>query len=446
MKTLNSLRIDASRIWNAALRAVDPEPIIEGIVKRDGNILRVYRDRFHLDEIRKIWILGAGKAAAPMARAMEKALGRYAAHGIIVTKYGHGLPLKRLQVIEAGHPLPDSNSEIAGERFLSLAKTSVEADDLTFCLLSGGASALLASPASGITLADKIECTRLLMNAGADIYELNAVRKHLSEIKGGGLARWLAPARVVSLILSDVVGDDAGTIASGPLVPDATTFRDCINIIKKRNLWNRIPAGVKKRLQKGSAGLVAETPKNGDPIFQKSRIYVVAGSAQACTAAAQTAQRLGYHALVLTSRLEGDNAEAARFHMSVASEIAFNRRPVRRPACIISGGETTVRVTGTGTGGRNQDFTLRCIRQLAQLPAPCLAASIGTDGTDGSTEAAGAVADNTTLARSEEYGIRFLDESLNNNDSHGFFERLGGLIITGPTRTNVMDLHIVLMG
>jgi glycerate 2-kinase len=446
VKSLHSLRVDASRIWNAAISAVDSESAVRKIAGRNANILRIHRRRFNLDKIRKIWILGAGKAAVPMGRAFENMLGHYAAGGILVTKYGHGLPLRKLEVIEAGHPLPDANSAAAGERVLSLAKSRVDPDDLVFCLLSGGASSLLVSPAPGITLADKLECTRLLMNRGADIHELNAVRKHLSDIKGGGLARWLAPARVVSLILSDVVGDDAATISSGPLVPDPTTFSDCMDILKKRNLWNRIPPAVRRRFNLGAARRIAETPKDGDLIFRKTHTYLVGSNAQACTAAAQSAKRLGYHVLVLTSRLEGDNGEAARFHMSVAFEIALGCRPVRRPACIISGGETTVRVTGTGLGGRNQEFALHCARQLARIPGPCLVASLGTDGTDGPTEAAGAIADNTTLARSMKYGTRFLEESLKNNDSYAFFERLGDLILTGPTRTNVMDLHIIILG
>jgi glycerate 2-kinase len=446
VKSHHVLRADAARVWAAALRAADPESALRRIVTRDGNILQIDRVRLDLDKFRKVWVLGAGKAAAPMGRAIEKILGRYLAGGILVTKYGHSLPLKRLEVMEAGHPLPDANSMAAGTRVVSLAESGIQSEDLVLCLFSGGASALLVCPAPGITLKDKLACTRLLLNGGADIQELNAVRKHLSKLKGGGLARLLAPSEVLSLILSDVVGDDAGTIASGPTAPDPTTFGDCVELLHNLRLMSRIPSAARKRLELGAAGRIEETPKRGDPVFDAERTFIVGSNTQACTAAARAAGRLGYRVMVLTSRLEGDNGEAARFHMSVASEIVFQQRPLRRPACIISGGETTVKVAGKGWGGRNQEFALHCVRHLARLPAPCLVASLGTDGTDGPTDAAGAIADNTTLSRSTKYGAHFLSESLDNNDSYTFFKHLGDLIVTGPTRTNVMDLHIVMVG
>jgi glycerate 2-kinase len=438
--------MDAARIWSAALRAVDPGPAICKIMKRKGSTLQIKSRRFDLSKIGKVWVIGAGKAAAPMGQTVEKILSRFLAGGILVTKYGHGLPLKRLDVIEAGHPLPDSNGLAAAAQIIALIKDRIKPEDLVIGLFSGGASSLLVSPAEDMTLEDKLACTRLLLNSGADIFELNAIRKHLSGIKGGGLARLLSHVRTVALILSDVVGDDPGTIASGPLAPDSTTFGDCLEIFRKLQITEQVPAAVKRRLELGMAGRVAETPKQGDPIFCGIESYIVGSNAQACTAAAQMAKRLGYRVVILTSRLEGDNTEAARFHMSVANEIVFQRRPLRRPACLISGGETTVKVVGAGKGGRNQEFALHCVRSLAQLPAPCVVASLGTDGTDGPTEAAGAIADNTTLTRSMKYSAQFLSESLKNNDAHSFFNRLGDLIITGPTRTNVMDLHIVLVG
>ncbi len=446
MKSHRVLRAEAARVWTEALRAVDPESAIRKMVKRRGRILRIHRCRFDLDRIRKLWVLGAGKAAAAMGRAIEDIIGRDVAGGILVTKYGHGLPLKGLDVVEAGHPLPDENSIASAAKILSLAKSRIEPGDLVLCLLSGGASALLVSPAYGITLQDKLACTRLLLNGGADIHELNAVRKHLSAIKGGGLSRLLAPTPVVSLVLSDVVGDDLGTIASGPTVADPTSFSDCIDIFDRLQLWSQVPTAVKRRFEEGAAGGLEETPKEGDPIFRESKAFLVGSNAQACSAAVRTARRLGYHAMVLTSRLEGDNAEAAQFHMSVAREVVYQRRPLSRPACIISGGETMVKVTGEGKGGRNQEFVLHCVRHLGHLPAPCIVASLGTDGTDGPTEVAGAMADNTTLSRSMKYGAHFLSESLTNNDSYTFFKRMGDHILTGPTRTNVMDLHIVMVG
>jgi glycerate 2-kinase len=446
VKSQRILRTDAARIWTAALRAVDPISAIRKVVQRMGRQLQIGRRRFDIDRAPNLWVLGAGKAAASMGKAVEGILGRYLTGGILATKYGHSLPLKKLEIVEAAHPLPDANSLAAANRMIDLIKSRIEPDDLVLCPLSGGASPLLVSPAPGITLEDKLICTQLLQNSGANIHELNTVRKHLSNIKGGGLARLLAPARVITLILSDVVGDDVSTIASGPMSPDSTTYGDCLDIFRKYLLWDRMPPSVKQRLELGAAGQIPETPKEGDPIFRNTETVMVGNNALACTAAAQAAKRLGYHVLVLTSRLEGDNGEAAGFHMSLASEIVFQHRPLRRPACIISGGETTVKVTGQGKGGRNQEFALHCARQLARFPAPCLVASLGTDGTDGPTEAAGAIADNTTLIRSMKYGAQFLNESLTNNDSYTFFKRLGDLIVTGPTRTNVMDLHVILVG
>lgn len=445
MKTAAALRRDAARIWRAALLAVDPEAAVRSVVRRRGGKLQIGRRSFDLAKAGNVWVLGAGKGAAPMARAMERILGRRMAGGLVVTPYGHALPLRRIEILEAGHPLPDAASRRAGARMAAFARERVGPDDLVFCLLSGGASALLASPAGGITLRDKLECTRLLMNAGADIHELNALRKHLSGIKGGLLARMLHPARVVTLALSDVVGDDPGTIASGPLSPDPTTFGDCVEILEKYRLPDRVPASVPRRLTLGAEGAIAETPKPGDPVFARCHWVLVGRSGAACAAAARRARRLGYRTAVITSRLEGDTGEAARFHMSIAEEIARERRPVGRPGCVISGGETTVRVAGKGKGGRNQEFVLCSVAALARMPAPALVASLGTDGTDGPTDAAGAVADNDTRSRSRRLGGD-LAAALRDNDSHTYFRRLGDLILTGPTRTNVGDLHIVLVG
>jgi glycerate 2-kinase len=446
MKSHRLLRADAARIWTAALNAVDPETAVRKVVKRNGSTLRVAGRRFDLGRFPGVWVLGAGKAAASMGRAVEKILGRHLSGGLLVTKYGHGIPLKSLQLMESGHPLPDANSVASAARMISFVEGRIRPGDLVLCLLSGGASSLLVSPAAGVSFEDKVQCTRLLLNGGADIRELNAVRKHLSGLKGGGLAHVLGQAKVLSLTMSDVVGDDIGTIASGPLAPDPTTFGDCIEILQNLNLFDRVPSSVRDRLELGSSGRIPETPKENDTVFDGIETWIVGNNAQACTAAAVAARKLGYKALVLTSRLDGDTEAAARFHVDIAGEIVFERRPLRRPACLISGGETTVRVAGTGKGGRNQEFALHCVRQLAGFPAPCLVASLGTDGTDGPTEAAGAIADNTTLSRSIKYGARFLNETIENNDSYHFFKRLGDHIVTGPTRTNVMDLHIVLVG
>jgi hydroxypyruvate reductase len=428
------------------LRAVDPEIAVRGFAKRAGPRLTLGSRTFNLDSVERVWVLGAGKAAASMGRAMERVLGRHLAGGILVTKYGHGAPLKKLEVIEAGHPLPDGRGLLAGERIAHLSQNEIGPRDLVVCLLSGGGSALLVSPAAGISLADKLACTDALLKAGANIHELNAVRKHLSNLKGGGLARLLRRTPVVSLILSDVVGDALDTIASGPLEPDRTTFRECLEILERLGVAEKVPDSVVRRFEAGQAGDIPETPKPGDPLFRLKESIIVGSNTQACTAAAAAARRLGYHSMILTTRLEGDTGEAASFHLSIAREVVTHGRPVRRPACILSGGETTVKVAGTGKGGRNQEFSLRCAAGLAHFAAPCLVVSLGTDGTDGPTDAAGAMADNSTLSRSLKFGARFLETSLRNNDSYEFFKKLGDLIVTGPTRTNVMDLHIILIG
>ncbi len=446
MKSQRHLRVDIARIWTAALRAVDPSDAICRFVKRDGNELTVGRRRLDLDKFDRVWVLGAGKAAAPMGQALEKILGDRLSGGVLATRYGHGLPLRKIELIEAGHPLPDANSVIAASRITRMAETQITPDDLVFCLLSGGGSALLVAPAPGIPWEDKVACTGLLLNSGATIREINAVRKHLSGLKGGGLARLLAAIPVVSLILSDVVGDHLDTIASGPLVPDTTTFGECEEILRRLGIEEQLPPAVRKRLQAGASGKIPENPKPGDLIFRRKVNLIVGSNAQAAGAAARAARRLGYRSLVLTSRLEGDTSEAASFHLAVLEEILAEARPLRRPACLISGGESTVRVAGKGRGGRNQEFALRLVRGLAGLPAPCVAASLATDGTDGPTDAAGALVDNTTLARSLKFGANFLQECSADNNSYEFFKRLGDLIVTGPTRTNVMDLHFFLLG
>ncbi len=446
IKSQRVLRSDATEIWTAALRAVDPEAAVQRHVRRKGNELFVNGRSYDLRKVNRIWVVGAGKAAAPMGRALETVLGRRLAGGILVTKYGHSLPLKVLGMLEAGHPLPDSNGIEAGLRIRQLVETRVGPGDLVFCLLSGGGSALLLSPAAGISLEDKLVCTRLLLESGASIHEMNAVRKHLSNLKGGGLARLLAGMPAVSLILSDVVGDDLDTIASGPLVPDRTTFQDCLEILQRLRIAAKVPGPVRRRLQAGAAGKILETPKPGDSVFRNKQNVIVANNALACASAARRAKRLGYNSMILTARLTGDTAESALFHMSIVREIVAEKRPLRRPACVLSGGETTVKVTGRGKGGRNQEFALHCARPLAYLAAPCLVASLGTDGTDGPTDAAGACADNSTVSRSLKFGSRFLKEAVENNDSYNFFKRLDDLIVTGPTRTNVMDLHIILIG
>jgi len=384
---------------------------------------------------RNIYVVGAGKAGASMAKAAERVLGRRITAGLVNVKDGHTAKLRRVELNECGHPVPDSRGVEGAERIAAMA-SAAQADDLVVCLISGGASALLPAPASPITLAEKQSVTRLLLACGANIHEINAVRKHISRIKGGQLARLAAPARVESLLLSDVIGDDLDVIGSGPTAPDASTFADAATILAKYGITERAPASVRERLARAAP----ETPKPGDPLFRRVRNTVIGSNRLALDAAARRARELGYRTLVLASEIEGETRDIARMHAAIARQVVRAGQPVRPPACIITGGETTVTLKGDGLGGRNQEFVLAAAIDIAGLPGTVVF-SAGTDGSDGPTDAAGAIADGETLRRNPE-ARRFLDS----NDSYHYFERLGNLVKTGPTNTNVMDVRLILVG
>jgi glycerate 2-kinase len=311
------------------------------------------------------------------------------------------------------------------------------------CLISGGGSALLPSPVDGITLADKQETTRVLLACGATIQEINAIRKHLSKTKGGRLAKLAFPATVIGLVLSDVVGDALESIASGPITPDSTTFADCLKVVRRYRLEQRIPPAVIQLLECGSMGLLEETPKPGDAVFKRVQNVIVGSNRLALAAAQRKSQALGYNSLVLSSWITGETRVVAAVHASIAKEIAITGNPIPRPACVISGGETTVTVRGSGSGGRNQEFALAAANEITGWERIVILSG-GTDGRDGATEAAGAVADGNSIARARDSGLD-ANALLDNNDSHRFFHCLGDLVITGPTFTNVMDLCIVLV-
>jgi hydroxypyruvate reductase len=331
--------------------------------------------------------------------------------------------------------VPDSRGVDGAERIAAIA-SSARADDLVGCLISGGASALLPAPASPITLEEKQSVTRLLLACGANIHEINAVRKHISRIKGGQLARLAAPARVESLLLSDVIGDDLDVIGSGPTAPDASTFADAAAILEKYGISGRVPASVRERISRGEG----ETPKPRDPLFRRVRNTVIGSNRLALEAAALRARELGYRTLVLASEIEGETREIARMHAAIARQVVRTGQPAPPPACIITGGETTVTLKGDGLGGRNQEFVLAAAIDIAGLPGTVIF-SAGTDGSDGPTDAAGAIADGDTLRRNPA-AQRFLEA----NDSYHYFESLGDLVKTGPTNTNVMDVRLILVG
>ncbi|MGA2267086.1 MAG: glycerate kinase [Bryobacteraceae bacterium] len=422
------LRQHARAIFQAALAAAGPAAAVERHLQR--------RDT---SRFRNIYVIGAGKAASSMAQAAERALGRRITAGLVNVKYGHVAKLHRIELNECGHPVPDDRGVAGAERIARIAAGAGK-DDLVVCLISGGASALLPLPAEGITLEEKQATTRLLLASGADIHEFNAVRKHISRIKGGQLARLAAPARVESLLLSDVIGDSPGVIGSGPAAPDASTFADVAGILDRYGIRGRVPASVRERIERGARGAVPETPKPDDPVFARVRNTVVGSNRLALAAAARRARSLGYRTLVLSSEIQGEAREIARMHAAIAREVARTGRPVRPPACIITGGETTVTLHGDGLGGRNQEFALAAAIDIAGLDNVVIL-SAGTDGTDGPTNAAGAVADGRTLRRNPE-----ARSYLERNDSYHYFEPLGDLVITGPTNTNVMDVCIVLVG
>jgi len=437
------LRRTAQVIFLTGVRAANAYHAVNAHLRLDGPTLAAGRQRYRIETIDKIFVLGAGKASAVMAAAVERALGRRVTGGLINVKYGHTAPLKRIELNECGHPVPDAAGVAGARRIMEIARGAGE-NDLVICLISGGASALLPAPAPPITLEEKQQVTRLLLACGATIHEINAVRKHISEVKGGQLARLAYPARVLSLLLSDVIGDPLDVIGSGPTAPDASTFADALAVLHKYGLRERVPAAVRERLERGAAGEIPETPKADDPVFRRTQNLIVGSNRSAVDAAAKIARALGFRPLVLSTMIEGETREVARVHAAIVREILASGRPARPPVCLISGGETTVTLRGNGLGGRNQEFVLAAAIELAGMPH-VVVLSGGTDGTDGPTDAAGAVADGATLARAERIGLD-ARKMLAENDSYHFFEPLGDLIKTGPTNTNVMDLRLLLVG
>jgi len=437
----------ARSIFSKAISAVDPAKRLNDLVHIDKNHLNIKMSEdiekvFDLNEFNRIFLVGTGKASASMAEAIEKIFGGRITKGVITTKYGHSLPLKKTELIEAGHPIPDQKG-IEGAKKIQILLNETGSKDLVIFLLSGGGSALLPLPADGITLEEKQEVTQLLLGCGADIKEINTIRKHISKIKGGWLARWAYPSTVIGLILSDVVGDPLDVIASGPTVPDPSTFEEAWEILKRYDLVREIAPSIQKHLLLGKEGKVEETPKPGDVAFEKVSQILIGSNILALWAAEKEASFFGLNTLILSSSIVGETREAARFHSAIAKEVISSGHPIPRPACILSGGETTVTVKGDGLGGRNQEFALAGALEISGCEKVVILSG-GTDGTDGPTDASGALADHTTVHRARSMG---LDPRvyLENNDAYPFFKTLGDLLITGPTHTNVMDIRILLV-
>ncbi|MFQ5603718.1 MAG: glycerate kinase [bacterium] len=437
------LRADALEIFQAGLKAADPIAAVHTFLQRQGTNLTVAERPYPLLQFENIYVVGCGKAGASMSAAVEEILGDWLTSGIVNVKYGHTEKLSKVKINEADHPVPDE-AGMRGAREIVQLLEKTSANDLVICLISGGGSALLPLPAKGISLQEKQEVTKMLLACGASINEINAVRKHLSQLKGGQLARLAHPATLITLMLSDVIGNYLDVIASGPTVPDSSTFQDVKAYLTRYELWEKIPSHIKKHLEKGLRGEVPETPKAGDPIFAKTQNVVVGSNIQAVLAAESQARERGYHTLILSSFIEGETRDVARVHAAIAKEILQTGHPLTAPACMISGGETTVTLRGQGKGGRNQEFVLAAALDLAGMKSVVIL-SAGTDGTDGPTDAAGALCDGTTIARAEKLQMKAVDY-LHGNNAYPFFKILNDLIITGPTNTNVMDLRLVLVG
>ena len=431
-------RKPALAILKAALKAADPMEAVLRHLSVTNGIMRAGSQRYKLSAFKNIYVVGAGKACAAMAVAIELLLGKQITEGFLNVKYGHLAKLRRIQLNECGHPVPDENG-MRGAQEIGRIAAKANKDDLVLFLVSGGASALLPFPAQPITLAEKQAVTELLLRSGANINEMNAVRKHISSLKGGQLAALANPATVVSVILSDVIGDKLDVIGSGPTAPDSSTFVDAQAVFVKYGLTDQIPDSIRQRIEDGIRGLIPETPKR----LTRTQNLVVGSNQLALDAAAAEAKRLGYRPMILSSFIEGETREIARMHVAIAKEIVIFGRPSKAPMCLISGGETTVAIKGEGKGGRNQEFVLAAAIDIQDLPGVCIL-SAGTDGTDGPTDAAGALCDSTTIARASREGLD-ANDFLNRNDSYHFFEPLGDLIKTGPTGTNVMDVRLIVI-
>jgi glycerate-2-kinase len=437
---------DAEAIWRAALAAVEPWGLVRESVERRGDVVRIKGKEFDLAAHERVFIVSFGKAAAAMGEALAEVLDERLTSGLVIVPWPVRKESSRLEYIEASHPVPDARSVEAGRRVIEIASQAGE-KDLLFVCISGGGSSLLALPAEGITLEKKRRLTEDLLRAGATIQELNVVRKHLSEIKGGQLARAAFPATVVTLVISDVVADDLGTIASGPTHWDDSTFADARAILERYDLWDASPAMVRARIEDGAAGRVPETLKQNDPVFERVSTFIVGDNMTALRAAKHEAEKRGFEPIFLSSSDGGEARRTAAGYSAFLAELACSASALPRPLCLIAGGELTVTVKGRGKGGRNTEFVLASLVDMEKAEVEgldWLILSLGTDGIDGPTDAAGAWADPRTIKTARALALSPA-EYLDDNDSYSFFKQTGNLIVTGPTGTNVMDLRVFLL-
>lgn len=441
-KIVNSLRKDALQIFYAGLKSVESDICIQRHISPiTQNLLKIEQNVYDLDKFKDIYLIGFGKASGFMASTLEKLLKKRIKAGIVTVRYGYAVPSEIIKVNEAGHPIPDNASIESTHAILRLMQ-EVKEDDLVFCLISGGGSALFESPCEGISLEDLQEVTQVLLKCGARIDEINAVRKHISKVKDGQLAR-ICKGTIISLILSDVTNDSFAIIASGPTSPDYSTFFDCKEIFLKYGLLQKIPVSIKAHIAKGLLGKIQETPKATDAIFSKVHNVIVGNNRIALSASRKKASDLGYHTALLSSSIKGEAQEVAKVFGAIAREIHVSGSPINRPACIIAGGEMTVTVKGNGLGGRCQEFALSTAQEIDGLENTVIL-SAGTDGTDGTTNAAGAIVDNFTIMRAKKEQLS-PEIYLADNNSYCFFKQLNDHITTGPTKTNVMDILLLIM-
>ena len=426
------LREAGLQILQAAIRAGDVGPLVRHAL-----------DSEDLSRYRRVLVVGAGKASGAMAHALEQVLGDRVSEGLVVVKDGYTAPTRKIKLVEAGHPIPDERGLRAASEILALAR-SAGADDLLIVLISGGGSALTPCPPAPVTLEEERGLTRLLLATGANINELNAVRKHCSLFKGGRLAQAAIPAPVLALILSDVIGDPLDVIASGPTAPDQTSYADALAVLDRFGLRAEAPRAIVEHLERGVRGEIPETPKAGDPLFRRVQNRVIGNNSLVVDGALRAAEALGFHACLVAGSLQGEAREAAKELTRLGHSVRTSGKPVAPPACLVVGGETTVTIRGNGVGGRCQEFALASALAIQGME-DVLVLAAGTDGTDGPTDAAGGLADGNTITKAAR---RNLDAraSLEANDSYRFFSDLGDLITTGPTNTNLLDLYLLLVG
>ncbi len=438
-ETLQKARSLVLDSYEAALNTVQPGRLIQSKLALNDTDLKIDWLDFDLQTFRHIYVVGAGKASGEMAAALEQLLGKWITTGIVNVPYGNKPKTEKIVLNQASHPLPDQSGVEGTKQMMQIAKQA-GLDDLLICLISGGGSSLMPLPMDGVTLEDKQELTQTLLKSGANIREVNTVRKHLSAVKGGKLAKQACRATILNLIISDVIDDELGIIASGPTAPDESTFGNAVEVLKKYHVWETAPEAVKKILAEGQMGKIAETPKPGDSVFDKVHNVIIGSNQSACNTVKRFFDSQGIKTQTLPDPLEGEAKQVAGV---LAEKIRKTQTSAPKPVCIIGGGETTVTVTGKGLGGRNQELALAVTLQLRGVEG-FVFASLSTDGVDGPTEAAGAIIDSGTLGQAENLGLN-AEGFLQNNDSYRFFSALEDTVFTGRTGTNVNDLVIMLI-